>query len=158
MPTDKLPLPDVLRALDTRNTKFFDKLTADEKKSLSPWVLMRFMSSCNTNYDEIRDHYLIMTNEIVNLDFNDLNGHDDLRIRLMQLVGLGTKQYHPWIPPGKRQAKDKITEWLISLYPMCNDDEIEILRSQSDEELKEKAAESGMTDKEIKELFKKPKK
>lgn len=156
--TDKLPLPDVLKAIDTRNTNWFNKLSDEQKKSLSPWVLMRFISSCNSNYEEITHHYLQMTNEIVNLDFNELKGHDDLQIRLMQIVGLGTKQYHPWIAPGKRQAKDKIVEWLSTIYTECNEDEIDILRSQTDAELKELAAECGMSDKQIKELFKKKKK
>lgn len=144
----------MLKAIDTRNYKWVSNLSDEERKSISPWVLMRFVSACNSNNDDIRDHYLIMVNEIINLDFNTLSKHPELQFRMMQLIGLGTPQYHPWIAPGKRQKKDKIGEWLMRSYPSCNDDEIGILRQQSKAELKELAGDQGLTDKEIKDLFK----
>lgn len=155
--TDKIPITRIINAIDNRSNKWLSELTAEDLKGVSLWVLMRFISSCNSNYDEIRDHYLIMTNEIVNLDFNALNGHDELRMRLLQMVGIGSKQYHPWIPPGKKNTRDAISQWLSKKYPELNEDEIAIYRNQDEHSLKELAYQSGLTDKEVKTLFKKKK-
>jgi hypothetical protein len=73
---------------------------------------------------------------------------------LLQIVGIGTTQYHPWIAPGKRQKKNKVADWLLTLYPSLNDDELDILLSSSKAELKSLAEQTGMSDKDIKALFK----
>jgi hypothetical protein len=151
----QLPINDVLNAINTRNFKYIGRLSDDEKKLINPWLLMRFASSCNSNYSEVESHYLTMTNDIVNLDFNELRKHPLLQFRLMQVVGIGAKQRHQWIAPMRGAAADKISTWLISLYPQYNDDEIEMLRNQPIEVLKTLAQECGKSDAELKELFKK---
>ena len=95
-----------------------------------------------------------MTNDLVNVQFNTLRHHVQLQHRLMQVVGIGKSQYHPWIAPGKRQKKNKVAEWLLTLYPGINDDELDILLESPKAELKSLAQSAGMTDKDIKALFK----
>jgi len=152
--SNKLSIKEEMRAIDQRDMGWWDTLTEEEQKKISPWVLMRYTSACDTNHDEIRDHYLTMTNELVNVQFNTLRHHPQLQHRLLQIVGIGKTQYHPWIPPGKRQKKNKVAEWLVSLYPDVNDDELDILLQSDKKELKVLAEETGMTDKQIKDLFK----
>jgi len=152
---DKLSIKEEMRAIDCRDTKWWDTLTPEEQSKISPWLLMRYTSACDTNHDDIRDHYLTMTNELVNVHFNTLRNHPQLQHRLLQVVGIGKTQYHPWIAPGRREKKDKIAEWLLTLYPSFNDDELEIFLSQNTlDDLQELANESGLSDKEIKSLFK----
>ncbi len=50
--------------------------------------------------------------------------------------------------------KNNIAEWLLTLYPGINDDELDILLETSKSELKSLAQSAGMLDKEIKALFK----
>ena len=152
--SNKLTIKEEMRAIDQRDMGWWDTLTEEEQKKISPWVLMRYTSTCDTNHDEIRDHYLTMTNALVNVHFNVLRHHPQLQHRLLQIVGIGKSQYHPWIAPGKRQKKNKVAEWLLELYPGLNDDELDILLQSDKKELKALAEETGMTDKQIKDLFK----
>tara|TARA_Y100000389_G_scaffold202546_1_gene248140 strand:+ start:48 stop:509 length:462 start_codon:yes stop_codon:yes gene_type:complete len=152
--SNKLTIKEEMRAIDQRDAGWWDTLTEEEQKKISPWLLMRYTSACDTNHDAIRDHYLSMTNELVNVHFNTLRHHVQLQHRLMQVVGIGKSQYHPWIAPGKRQKKNKVAEWLLTLYPGINDDELDILLESPKAELKSLAESAGMTDKDIKALFK----
>ena len=152
--SNKLSIKEEMRAIDQRDMGWWDTLTEEEQKKISPWVLMRYTSACDTNHDEIRDHYLTMTNALVNVHFNVLRHHPQLQHRLLQIVGIGKTQYHPWIAPGKRQKKNKVAEWLLELYPGLNEDELDILLQSDKKELKALAEETGMTDKQIKDLFK----
>ena len=152
--SNKLTIKEEMRAIDQRDVGWWDTLTEEEKKKISPWVLMRYTSACDTNHDEIRDHYLTMTNELVNVQFNTLRHHPQLQHRLLQIVGIGKSQYHPWIAPGKRQKKNKVAEWLLTLYPHLNDDELDIMLQSDKKELKALAERAGLTDKQIKEIFK----
>ena len=151
---NKLSIKEEMRAIDERDVGWWDTLTEEEQKKISPWVLMRYTSACDTNHDSIRDHYLSMTNELVNVQFNTLRHHVQLQHRLLQVVGIGKGQYHPWIAPGKRKKKNKVADWLLALYPQLNDDELDILLQSTKAELKSLAESTGMTDKDIKALFK----
>lgn len=154
---DKLSIKEEMRAIDCRDHGWWDTLSDEERKKISPWVLMRYTSACDSNHDEIRNHYLVMTNELVNVHFNELTKHPQLQHRLLQIVGIGKSQYHPWIPPGKRGSKNPIEQFLIKLYPLANDDELEILLQMDKDEITDLAEQAGMSDKEIKALFKKKK-
>lgn len=152
---DKLSIKEEMRAIDCRDTGWWDSLTEEEQQKVSPWVLMRYTSACDTNYDSIRDHYLTMTNELVNVQFNTLRHHPQIQHRLLQVVGIGKSQYHPWLAPGKREKKNRVAEWLLTMYPGLNDDELDILLSQNSiDDLKDLARSAGMTDKDIQALFK----
>ena len=51
--------------------------------------------------------------------------------------------------------KDKILSWLSTVYPNLKQDELEQLRSiNTQSELEDLAEQMGMSDKEIKDLFK----
>jgi hypothetical protein len=152
---DKLSIKEEMRAIDCRDTGWWDSLTEEEQQKVSPWVLMRYTSACDTNHDSIRDHYLTMTNELVNVQFNTLRHHPQLQHRLLQVVGIGKSQYHPWLAPGKREKKNRVADWLLTMYPGLNDDELDILLSQNTiDDLKDLARSAGMTDKDIQALFK----
>lgn len=152
---DKLSIKEEMRAIDCRDTSWWDSLTEEEQQKVSPWVLMRYTSACDTNHDSIRDHYLTMTNELVNVQFNTLRHHPQLQHRLLQVVGIGKSQYHPWLAPGKREKKNRVADWLLTMYPGLNDDELDILLSQNSiDDLKDLARSAGMTDKDIQALFK----
>ena len=152
--SDKLTIKEEMRAIDQRDVGWWDTLTEEEQKKVSPWVLMRYTSACDTNHDQIRDHYLTLTNDLVNVQFNTLRHHPQLQHRLLQVVGIGKTQYHPWIAPGKRQKKDKVADWLLSIYPHLNDDELDILLESDKKEIVALAESAGMSDKDIKALFK----
>lgn len=153
-PKDRLDIKSVLKAIDTRDLKWYDSLNEEEKKKLSVWQVMRFVSSCESRNGDINYHYLTLTNELVNTHFNTLRLYPDLQFRLMQLVGIGATQYHSWIAPSKRDKSDKVREWISQQYPAYNDEEIDLLLQQNSlTELKDYARELGLQEKEITDIF-----
>jgi hypothetical protein len=143
----------VLPQIDLRNKDYYAALSADEKKEISPYVLMRFMS--HVKQQNLVDHHLTMVNEIVNRDFSVFSKHPELQWKLLCLCGIGTKQFHPWIPPGKKQAKSKVQEALYSIYPNYKTDELELLESLLTlDEMTELFVAAGYSDKEVSDLCK----
>ena len=93
----------------------------------------------------------------MNKHYNILRHEVQLQHKLLQCVGLGSTQFHPWIPPSKQKKSKagKLLKWLQELYPIYNDDELELLVANNDKKDFENIAEEmGMDKKQIKELFK----
>lgn len=117
----------VLPAIDTRNKKFYDSLTEEERKGFSPWLVQRYLSSAESASPEIIEHYLIMTNDIVNVNFSDIKDPEMLW-KLMSIVGIGKSVKHPYVAPGKGRKKksNKFKQWLHDQYPYLNEQELDI--------------------------------
>ena len=149
----QIPLADVMLAIDRKNRSWYDNLNDEQKKAFSAWMMMRYASSVQGGNAA---SYLFMVNECVNKNFMDLSKHPELQWLLFTLCGSGKKEYHPYIkPPTSRKKKNKVAEWLSDQYPLMKADEINMLMEINDtEDFKSLAREGGMTDKEIKELFK----
>lgn len=148
-----------MAAIDKRQYGWYDNLTDEERKGLSMWVLMRYCSSTGSRVNDINEFYLTMTNELVNVYFNDLRHDPELQLRLMQCVGIGTDQFHPWIKPMKKKKSAGVSNKLVSFYeerfPHLNDDELTLmLDSMGQDDIKADLIEYGMSDKQIKELMK----
>ena len=149
----QIPLADVMLAIDRKNRSWYDNLNDEQKKAFSAWMMMRYASSVQGGNAA---SYLFMVNECVNKNFMDLSKHPELQWLLFTLCGSGKKEFHPYIkPPTSRKKKNKVAEWLSEQYPLMKADEINMLMEINDtEDFKSLAREAGMTDKEIKELFK----
>jgi hypothetical protein len=153
---NKLDIKEELKAIDQRDTSWWDSLTEEEQSKVSIFVLMRYTSSVDNKNTEIVSHYLTMTNEFVNVHYNELRKDPQLQHKLLQLVGIGINQFHPWIAPSKkRKTNNKIIKWLSTLYPQYSDDELDLLVQTNDKkDLLDLAESSGLSQKEITELFK----
>ena len=154
---DKLSIKEEMRAIDQRDRGWWDSLTEEEQKKVGIFILMRYTSAVQTRNADIEYHYLALTNELVNRHYNILRREPQLQHKLLQCVGLGSTQFHPWIPPSKQKKgkQGKLMKWLQELYPIYNDDELELLVANNDKKDFENIAEEmGMDKKQIKELFK----
>ena len=150
--SDKLDIKDVLYALDTKNKMYFSGLSEEHKKQLSMWTTMRFMSSVSGN---LSAYGLIIANELVNENFNLLSKHPELQWMLLSMCGTGSKQFHSWVQPPRKKAKNKKQTVLSVLYPSLNSTELDLLESiTSDDSLTELLESYGYSDKEINEVFK----
>ena len=152
-----LSIKSEMAAIDTKNRTWWSTLTPEEQKKVGIFVLMRYTSAVQTKNPDIEYHYLALTNELVNKHYNILRRDPQLQHKLLQCVGLGSTQFHPWIPPSKqRKGKaGKLMKWLQELYPIYNDDELQLLIDNNDKKDFENIAEEmGMDKKQIKELFK----
>ena len=120
----------VLPAIDTRQKDFYENLSDDEKKGFSPWLVQRYLSSAESANQEIIEHYLIMTNDIVNTNFSDIKDPEMLW-KLMTIVGIGLSTKHPYVAPGKGKKKksNAFKQWLKELYPYLDDQELDIMMS-----------------------------
>ena len=151
----KLTIKEEMRAIDTKDRAWYDSLTDDEKKKVGLWVLMRYTSSTKHDIKDIEEHYLLYTNELVNVHFNTLRHHPQLQFQLLQALGLGKQMYHPWIAPGKKGTETKLFKFLKQHYDNYNDDELEMYISHHDkDELQELLQDFGLEKKEIKALLK----
>ena len=129
----------VLPALDTRKKNFYENLNEEEQQGFekSTWLAQRYLSSAESATNGIIEHYLIMTNEIVNTNFSDIKDPEMLS-KLMSIVGIGKSlgySGHPFIPPPKGRALGSpFKEWLRELKPHLSDFEIDIWMQGMDKE------------------------
>jgi hypothetical protein len=127
----KTPMLDmfkrVLPALDTRNKALYENLSEEEMKGFSPWLVQRYLSSAESANNAIIEHYLIMTNDIVNVNFSEVKD-PEMTWKLMSMVGIGKSLKHPYIAPGggKRKKKNAFRTWLREQYPHLDDQELDI--------------------------------
>jgi hypothetical protein len=96
-----------------------------------------------------------MINELVNKNFSDVSKHPELQWLLMTAAGSGKVEFHPYIkPPNSKKKKDKVSEFVYSIYPNFKRDDIELfLLLNTREDLKELAKDHGYDDKTIADIF-----
>jgi len=88
---DKLPLNDVLNAIDRRDYDWYSKLSDDDKKKWSSWLFLRYASSVKGSG---AGEALLATNDFVNKHYTDCYKHEEVIWKLMCLTGSGKKKYH----------------------------------------------------------------
>ena len=146
-----LPLATELINMDMRNFDFYASLTDEQKKEISIWVLMRYMSSSGS---KAVDH-LLTVNDFVNHNFNDLSKHPELQWKLLAVCGTGKKQFHPWVPPPKGKKKNKLQTALSEIFPLLRTDELDLLsKINSKDEIKEFLIDRGLEEKQVKDILK----
>lgn len=153
----KLNIKSEMRAIDTKDRKWYDSLTEEEKTKYNKglWTQQRFVSSSKNNTAE----FLEWTNELVNVHFNELRHHPQLQFQLLQLAagvaGGGRTQYHEWVAPGKKGTETKIFKFIKENHSHFNDDEVELFISLHDKDQMRSYLEGyGLTKKEITTLLK----
>jgi hypothetical protein len=126
-----------LKAVDTKDYNFYDNLTDEEKKSFSPFVLMRYTASVQGDYD-VQSHFLEMTNECVNKNHWELSkNHKALLWKLFAVTGVGVPAYHPYLAAGKKEKANKIEKLLCEIYPARKMEDIKLMASMMDKKDKE---------------------
>ena len=147
-----IALKDIMAAVDKKDRGFYNRLTADQKKAFSAWMMMRYCSSVQG-----RDaaNYIYLTNELVNFQFMEVSKHPELQWLLLSACGVGKIQFHPYLkPPNAKKKKNKISEFLYGLYPHSKPEDIELLiKLNSNNDLKALAYDYGYDDKTIKDIF-----
>ena len=87
-----MDIQDVLRHIDDFDIAYFNALTEDQKKSLSPYVLMLWMNGCNSPIQ------VLLLNGLVNeLVFSMPSGHNDLMYKLLMVASDGKKKPYKWM-------------------------------------------------------------
>ena len=141
---DKLPLNNILNALDKKDMGFYDRLSAEHRKQLSPFLLNRYMSIVRGK-EELHAYYLMATNQRVNKNYFDLAKHPKLVWQLLCTVSPGMgNQYHQWIGFKKKTSDNKTRKILEQLYPNAKHDELDLLaKTMSTKDIKKLVQEHG---------------
>lgn len=126
-----------LKAVDNKDYDFYSKLTDEEKKSFSPFILMRYTASVQGDR-EVQEHFLEMTNECVNKNHWVLSkNHKELLWKLFAATGVGISAYHPYLAAGKKEKANKIEKLLCEIYPARKMEDIKLIASMMSKKDKE---------------------
>lgn len=151
MATDnKLPLKDILAAIDMNGQSVWDELSDDEKKQISFYLLNRYVSSVKGNRDK-QELAVFKTNEYYNKNFFTIQKHKKLLWQLLCISGnTGKIEWHEWIGHKKKGSTNKNIKWLLKMFPNMKQDEVELLAGISTKkELEELAEAYGMDRKDV---------
>lgn len=132
MAQQKLPIKDVLAAIDMGAKNVWDEITDEERKQVGFWLLNRYVSSVKGSRDD-QELAVFKTNEYYNKNYMDVSKHQKLQWQLLCMSGgTGRIEYHPWIGFKKKtQDNNKLVKVLEQVYPNMKQDELELLASMS---------------------------
>jgi hypothetical protein len=126
-----------LNAVDKKIYDFYDKLSDEEKKEFSPYVLMRYVSNVQGDSD-IQAWFVEMTNELVNKNHWDLSkNHKGLLWKLFAASGAGVPCYHPYLKANSKEKANKIEKLIAELNPTMKMSEVKMLGKMMDKKDKE---------------------
>ena len=153
MAQTKLPIKDILAAIDMGAKEVWDEFSDEERKQVSFWLLNRYASSISGTREQ-KELAVFKTNEYYNKNWNVLGmRHPKLQWQLLCQAG-NTKRIerHTWIGlKGKKSGDSKIVKFLAERFPNMKQDEVELLAGISTKkEIKEYAESLGMDKKDVK--------
>lgn len=139
----------LLGELDRKNYDLWNKLTEEQRKELSPVLVLRWMLGTR---DPVQ---LLILNEVVNtLVFSLGSAHKELLLKLLTISTSGSSQRYQWLNL-KTAGKQKLSVQLIAEhYNLSLRDAAESAKLFSAEELTELAALHGWQKDELKNLAK----
>tara|TARA_B100001109_G_scaffold206911_1_gene174147 strand:- start:163 stop:621 length:459 start_codon:yes stop_codon:yes gene_type:complete len=136
----KLPVKDILAAVDMNGKGVWDELNDDERKQVSFWLLNRYVSAVQGSTDD-QALAVFKTNEYYNKNYMVVSKHLKLMWQLLCVSGNTQKiQYHPWIGFKKKPSNNIASgiKLFQELYPNMKQKEVEALASMhTKKELKE---------------------
>lgn len=151
--SDALNIKNEMAQFDRKSRDFYDKLTDEERRKFSPYLMIRWGSSVGGSAD-LQAYYVMSANERLNKHFFDVNTtqHKKLQWLLATTVspGMGV-QYHSWIAPKKKTTNNKSINFLRERYPHLKEDDIRLLSEiNTADDLREYARGLGWEERVIK--------
>jgi hypothetical protein len=143
MAVQKLPIKDILAAVDMGAKSVWDEISDEERKQVSFWLLNRYVSSVKGNYEKTA-MAVFKTNEYYNKNYMEVSKHPKLQWQLLcQSGNTGKIEYHPWQGFKKKTSdNNKAVKLIEKIYPNMKMDEVELLAGTfTKKELKELAEE-----------------
>lgn len=133
----KLDIGRELSAVNFRKHDFYKNLTEEEKKSFSPYILMRYISNPQTD-SETYEFILERVNDLVNINHWTLSkGHKQLLWELFASCGVGANLKYTYLKANSKEKANKIEKLLEELYPAMKLCDIKLLASLMDKKDKE---------------------
>ena len=150
---DPLAIWNEMAAVDKKDYGFYDRLTEDQKKKFSPYLIMRWTSSIEGNGDMAK-YYLVATNEFTNNNLWDISKHKKLQwLTCCTISPIAEKQKHYWLGAAKGKGTSSLKNILLEQLPNEKENDIDlILKINSKEEIKEWLRKCGIEEKILKPL------
>tara|TARA_B100000424_G_scaffold94421_1_gene71100 strand:+ start:611 stop:1090 length:480 start_codon:yes stop_codon:yes gene_type:complete len=128
---DKIPIKDILAAIDLGAKNVWDEFSEEQKKSISFFLLNRYVSSIEGTSEE-QQLAVLRTNEYFNKNWNFFSKDPKLLWQSLCAVGRLNKgiRKHPWIglkQKIKNSINKKFEKTLLELYPSAKHDDINAL-------------------------------
>lgn len=154
MASAKLPIKDILAAIDMNAKSVWKEFTVEERKQVSFWLLNRYISAVQGSTDD-QALAVFKTNEYYNKHFNTIgvgkeNGHQELMWQLLCMSGAwGKIKFHPYIGFKKKGSNNNnAIKLLEQIHPNMKQKEIEMLASMyTTKELKQLAEDYNIESK-----------
>jgi len=134
--SNKLPVKDILAAIDMGARFVWKELDADQRKSISFWLMNRYASSV-AGKREKQELAVLKTNEYYNKNYMVVTSHQELQWQLLCLCGnTGKIEFHKWqgLKSNVTNVTGKFEKILTKIYPERKADEIELLAKLSTED------------------------
>lgn len=147
---------ETLPALYQGDWDFYSRQPIEVQREISPLILMRWVSLA----DGFEEFAPPLVNEYVNTGFWQLSKHPELQWKMLSIVASSLSRRtprHTWMMPKKKKSKTPIIDnYLLQMYPLISDDEINIIKGklESENEVIRLAKDFGATDSEIKDVVK----
>ena len=144
---NKLPIKDILAAIDMNGKSVWKELSDEERKQVSFWLLNRYISAVQGSRDKM-ELAVFKTNEYYNKHYMDVSKHPQLQWQLLCNSGnTGKIEYHPWIGFKKKNSNNNAAIKLLeTIYPNMKTNEVELLaRISTKKELKQLAEDHDIT-------------
>lgn len=150
----KLPIKDILAAIDMNAKSVWKEFTVEERKQVSFWLLNRYISAVQGSADD-QALAVFKTNEYYNKHFNTIgvgkeNGHQELMWQLLCMSGAwGKIKFHPYIGFKKKGSNNNnAVKLLEQIHPNMKQKEVEMLASMyTTKELKQLAEDHNIESK-----------
>ena len=150
---EKLKLQEILAAIDSDSKDLWDHLSDDQRKSITYFTLNRYISNV-TGSRELKEHYLLVGNEIFNKNlFDIMSKHPKLAWMLACACSDDEKtiRNHKWLGfKSSKKSGSKRIDFLAKLFPTMKMADIETLESIStDADIKQYCQDLGWDKKQI---------
>tara|TARA_B100002019_G_scaffold288071_1_gene301124 strand:- start:5846 stop:6295 length:450 start_codon:yes stop_codon:yes gene_type:complete len=144
----KIPVKDILAAIDMNAKSVWKELDTEQKKSVSFWLLNRYISSV-AGSSEKQALAVLKTNEFFNKNYMVAYNHPELQWQLLCISG-NTKniEFHKYqgLKSNVTNTTNKFEKILIKLFPDKKLDDIKVLASISTKEEIEQLIEDHALD------------
>ena len=155
-----IELKDLFNAVNRKDRDWWERLSDTQQEKFAVWIYNRYFSSVISSNKDIKNFYLLATNQYLNKNQSILfKNHKKLIYLLMTTIPLSNEKYN-WIKAlrknkSNKSANNKI-KILSKLMPSSKDSDIEALANvMSDSEFEELLIDHGWELKKIKAELKK---